>query len=352
MIGRRLSGGFILLLLFSAPASAGDCASVDLNSSPTSPLRKIPVEDQDGSGLCYAYVGATLANFWHIQNGGNPAQGVSPIYLAHLFHKDTESKEVSGGNVFGAIQSLKTSGNCPNTRAESLLKRWSVQGLNHVQVLALIESAKNLANKSASNILSLSQKLFGSSAFDSRAEENRAGCFQTFQNANQFLKSLPSFNSNQLLHDLFTSCKPLESKVHIPAPIRLTTGTDGTFNTAMENTLSEGKPAALSLCANLFNIPNFKGITSGPKRDFIRGKDCESHAVVLTGMKRFNGECRVLIRNSWGSDWRAKGRECACVLMDGTYQETCKDYSKAKEVVGCWFPRDRITSNTFRIVTL
>jgi hypothetical protein len=348
-------GGLILFLLISITARAGesDCVSVDLNASPSSPFRSIPVEDQDGSGICYAYTASTLANYWHIKNGGSPAQGVNPIFLAHLYNKDFDKNEVSGGNAFGALHELKNTGNCPEIKADALLKKWSVRGLSHVQVLALIEESKDKPQKNSSgNTLAMMQKLFGSSDSKPSDEVSHAECSQTVMSANRFLKSLPSFDSNQLLKGLFEECRPLETMSGLPYATRLETGSDDDFNAAMGTALKEGKPIGISMCAEALRDKKFKGLAPGTERNYASGQGCGNHAVVLSGMKSFGGECRVLIRNSWGADWRAKGTECACVLRDGTYQESCKDFSEAKEVVGCWFPRDRITSNTYRIITL
>jgi hypothetical protein len=347
----------LFLFLLSFPHStlaAGDtvkepCAEVDLNTSPDSPFRKIPVEDQDGTGLCYAYSASAIANYWNVKNKGEVSQGFHPLYLAGVYSRDEVRKDVSGGSVFGTLNRLKRSGNCPNDRVEKLIGTWSRTGLTYAETLSLIEDSNESTIPKAQSKVSMWIKRFLEQK-DLGGDE--ASACRLTQNSAHFLRSLPTLSSNQLLQSMFAKCVPLASTESIPAPENLTEGEDADFNRALGRAMKDGKPAALSLCSQMFNDGNYVGLKPGTERDIKNSDECGQHAVVMSGMKTIGGECRFLIRNSWGADWRAKDRDCACIRRDGKYEEICSDHSEAKEVVGCWFPRKSVLNNLYQVTTI
>lgn len=324
---------------------AAPCGDVDLNAATDSPFRRIPVEDQDGTGTCYAYAASSIANYWHIKNGGSPETGAHPMYLSHLYSKTRNRQHTEGGNTYSSLQLLREQGNCPNQKVEQLLKNWSIQGLSYAEVLSLIETA----NKESRSNSGLAVRSWIDNKLSERGtnSEETATCSMN-QSVSSLLRSLPTLSSNQLLQDLFNLCKPPQPMNPGLPDLKLTLdGTDTDLNRVLENSLNQGLPPNINLCSKMFRDPGYRGLKPGPERSIQNEKECGNHAVVLTGIKRLKGECRYLIRNSWGADWRATNQDCACYRRDGKYEEICSDYSEAKEVVGCWFPRHQVLRNTY-----
>jgi len=347
----------LLLILLHFPLisfASGDpveepCAEVDLNSSADSPLRKIPVEDQDGAGICYAYAASTLANHWQLKRGGDVKKGFHPLYVAGTYSRVEDRKDTSGGDVSTALNRLRDTGNCPSNRVDEMVRNWSIHGLPYADVLSLIESS------SGSSVPQVSAHASSwISGYLGRLEpgSNETTSCELNQKVSRFLKSLPNLNSNQILQNVFSKCEPFEAVSQMPEPSRVRKGTDSEFHGILAKTMKNGDPAAVSLCSNLFYDPTYIGLKPGPTREALNSDECGRHAVVMTGMKTLKGECKYLIRNSWGSDWRAKGQDCACLRADGRYEEICSDFSEAKEVVGCWFSKKSMLGNLYKITTL
>ncbi len=334
----------------SETEKSAPCGDVDLNAAPDSPFRKIPVEDQDGTGTCYAYAASSIANYWHLKNGGSPETGAHPLYLSHLYSKTQSRQHTEGGNTYSSLQLLRDQGNCPNQKVEELLRKWSIQGLTYAEVLSLIETAnrENLRTSRGAVRDWIDHKL----AERGTNTQEDTSCSLN-QSVSSLLRSLPTLSSNKLLQDLFNLCKPPQPMNPGLPDLNLTVdGTDADLNRVLENSLKQGFPPNINLCSKMLRDTSYQGLKPGLERSIQNDKECGNHAVVLTGIKRLKGECRYLIRNSWGADWRAKNQDCACYRRDGKYEEICSDYSEAKEVVGCWFPRQQALRNIYSASSL
>lgn len=74
-------------MLSSFSVLASDCGEVNLYNIPSSPLRKIPIYDQDGDGLCYAYTAAQMIDFYNIKkNPGHKLTSAHWLAFAHKFN--------------------------------------------------------------------------------------------------------------------------------------------------------------------------------------------------------------------------------------------------------------------------
>jgi hypothetical protein len=117
----------------------------------------------------------------------------------------------------------------------------------------------------------------------------------------------------------------------------------------VDEALSSGRPISIDYCADLQFSQKKKG--QSPPDQALKDGSCGLHASIVTAQRKTKaGGCQLLIRNSWGPDWRGpKGTSCACIAEGGEYQEACLDYSKAKEVVGCWQDREELLNNLYGV---
>jgi hypothetical protein len=75
--------------------------------------------------------------------------------------------------------------------------------------------------------------------------------------------------------------------------------------------LKEGNPVLLNLCGTqLEQLPSIGNREEVPPAE---RNDCGPHAVVAVGMKKIDGQCKVLLRNSWGNKWPKDGTGMAWV---------------------------------------
>jgi hypothetical protein len=80
-----------LLILLSL--SAYPCRDVNLYNTPESPLRKIPIYDQDGDGLCYAYTSAQMIDYYNFKK--NPDHKLTSAHWLAFAHKYKNHKHMS-----------------------------------------------------------------------------------------------------------------------------------------------------------------------------------------------------------------------------------------------------------------
>ncbi|MBI2520337.1 MAG: hypothetical protein HYV97_07960 [Bdellovibrio sp.] len=85
-------------------------------------------------------------------------------------------------------------------------------------------------------------------------------------------------------------------------------GSEASMKQAIDNQLSRGRPAGISMCANIFTGPsssNYSGVNERSSEHYYCNQqfcDCRPHAVVVVGRKMLNGKCHFIIRNSWGAE--------------------------------------------------
>jgi hypothetical protein len=113
----------LMAFLINGFAVADDCTTADLNSSSSSPLRSVPVYDQDGTGTCYAHVAAQLVSYRELKRGQGKEAVVNPIYAAYIDHCVARDQQtLDSGNVSATINSLRALGSCSATGVQTCLK--------------------------------------------------------------------------------------------------------------------------------------------------------------------------------------------------------------------------------------
>lgn len=337
---------FIPQLLF---ASSGDC-DTDLNQGQNSPFNSIPIYDQDGVGLCYAYTTSQMIDYYRFSQG---AKGLTnPIYAGWAtYYKDAnffKSRSLqNGGHEHQVVEALKKVGVCEDNFVSKRLSELTLDlGLSEAQTLHFLESVY----KNYNGILT-------SKNWDSAYQEIRTQTLVSCSQALNIKKRLEQFGFLELaptyiLDQLFKNCKTHAIKV--PDVIVQDKGTDNEFENKINDVFKRQLPVTIGVCSSLFTNNQNRDLR-GIQYIFNRAsnanikKECGPHSVLLTAQKKINGECNYLIRNSWGASWYPPtATSCACITRNRTYKQFCQK-GEGEEYVGCWFKKNDILPNTSSI---
>jgi len=323
--------------------NSSQCPSYDLNAGSNSPLRKIPVYDQDGYGMCYAYTAAQLVDFYRIKAGDKSYDLTNPSYAAWLtYYKSRFLKAGSlrAGYQTEVVDALRKYGSCTNhdvTRRLSALTKHT--GGSESELMTFLDIAYN--NRGGF----FREPNDWKSVSSSMSSYIEMGCSQKNALKDELSKmELYSVSTSEVLEKMFDGCRP--KKVNVPELISINQGTDRELRGIIEGALAKGYPTGLSMCGNALHNSQLRGL--GPALISRENpKDiCGPHAVLAVAQANINGECNVMIRNSWGADWYGEtATTCACITHSNAYKSSCTR-EEAKEVVGCWFRYSDILPNT------
>lgn len=349
----------IFTSLSDALPAPSACEEIDLHASPNSPFNKIPIYDQDGTGLCYSYAAAQIADYYLIKNS-QKIQRVNPVYAAWLSEYKTKNfftarDGLDGGQIYNVLRAIKSQGVCSDADVRKKLAELKNAGnFTDAEALYFLETAYSTHENSRS--------LFGFG----RANPNWAK--SVGRNASDFLRNpgcvrattwlksreLAGVATTAALEQIFDGCR--SNTLRLPE-VRVTdSGSDQVVGAEISRSLKSGYPVAASFaCANqFFSAPGatrkLKG-WSPPLWRSSRGnlKSCQGndggHAIVVGGQKTINGACHYFIRNSWGAFWVGQGAtNCACRDAYGKYKSNCKS-EEAREILGCWYKKSDVLPN-------
>jgi hypothetical protein len=351
-----------------AKADRDNCDDIDLQEPKNSPLRKMPVLDQDSTGACYAYAGSVLLDYQRLKK--NPkAKPSNPLQMALLTRLDdsggllADEKDTWGGLIEDSINArcivdiprIRRS-RSPRSRTVYSNTAWSLGSLR--PCLRGILTMR----RGVSTIYNASIKHGGCTAETSKARFNelRAVLGENLTDANiiarleiylnetttssgkprslagtepcdmkkerealqEFMKSkgLHPKLALEMIRDLFQECR--KSKLSfgkLPKAENYSRFSDEDASKAFNLLLKEQIPVGLSIASPVLRDPTERCVTVDPvNQDRAVAPNhpaCKEgskdphfmHAVALIGQKKINDECHYLIRNSWGGSWRAKG---------------------------------------------
>lgn len=352
---------------YAAAVSDIGCETADLYASPDGVMLGLPIEDQDGTGLCYAYSSSTVMNHYLIKNRLFSGPVVHPIYTAFTTKKVEEEfaagsaelkasaapgsypKTLDSARVFDAFRQTKRAGFCGasgiNLRLMNLLKAGGFQ--DYAELLRFLDAHfEDKQSEFASGPTNKSQQAF--------KKIYAPDC--NLQNANAWLRQrgLQDAMSTEILAKLFAGCEKF--KPPLPSVSNTLYSTDTVIANEIRSKLKAGNPltATIACFADFDDKPStarsvsLHQSKSGPLirgRRPCKGSDSSSHAVVIAGQKMMNNRCQILIRNSWGSTWKSQSATaCACKTKDGRYKDACSK-AEAKSFLGCWYSRDDVIGN-------
>ena len=347
-----------VIYLSITSALAEDCTTADLNASSSSPLRSIPVYDQDGTGTCYAHVAAELISFQELKKGATKDSIVNPIYAAYTDHSIAKNMNtLNEGTIGETIKTLRKYGTCSSSGVQSCLNKIkTMSGMSDAEIAYYIQTLYIKFNaeksKTPNDRIGSINRAFATMTKDGTVGLKCSKINESFRNILYF----SMFGAGDAFDTIFNECSPKRSLFRIPIPnVMIASAPMATGNqeisSQLNNNLLKGYPVGVSLCAAALKNNLYNGLDS-KTRNVINEKTCGRHAVMVTAQSRIGGTCKVMVRNSWGAQWHPKGIACACIRKDGKYQQICSDFSAAKVVLGCWYERKHLVENTFSTTSL
>lgn len=364
----------VSLLTFNAWAE--DCSPVNLITEENSPFNKIPVYDQDGAGICYAYAAAQMMDYHLIKNGEQDRK-IHPVWVALQYAISKDKDSLSYGHPDLAINSVLNSANCEYEVLEKGLAEWAeTSNIPESELVSFMElfvdQLQTMKDYKKSSIFSLNttltenelQAVFSSSV-GIHATELTCSDPITLANLYPKLKDLLEITPQQMLLKILSkSCHQASSlKTKIPKAVRkndLYSNGKEVVQEISHYLDSSRAPIGINYCSNIFEEPKYEGVFN----NFLRGsvfsqkKDCQSHVSIIVGKKKINNSCLYLIRNSWGSNWDKDNQKWKCLCKNKKTSEFIDDCTFEKHngpkysVEGCWLPSEILQKNVFSLTEM
>lgn len=346
---------FLIVFFFTINFVWANCAPVNLVTEENSPFQKIPVFDQDGLNICYAYTASQLVDY-HLIKKGNKERSVHPVWSAMKFAESKGRGDISMGIAYDTIKALRKYGNCPVETIESAFAEWSQKAnANEVEIMALIEKlVKDLPETSDENIdQTISEAIKQVAPY--------CGGNPTFDQLLPELRALSIMSSRELFSKLaLPNCQKEAQAVSISAPRFVLPKTDADVAPHFEKILNDYKsPIAISFCSRVLSEPSYVGLTRLDKNPYVDVQsNCSPHDALIVGKKKIDGQCHYLLRNTWGSGFHPsnKDRKCLCKnRKTGEYIDDCQEslHNNGDNIVeGCWVNEELFSKNTFGITHL
>ncbi len=363
--GHRIITHLLALACAALPwagiADAAPCAAHNLETEPGSPMPKIPVYDQDGIGICYAYSASELMNAYLIKKNPKAGLQIHPA-LAAIRYAEGELKdggELSGGHIGTAINACRGKDAFSYSSIQSSLNEiGSRAGMSEAQALEFIERLGKMMSDPSVQAQARVKAMHESKP---RASEGRSGVavadaasfavrpvppssmqinsqirhlayerlpVDGWCTANQksalegFALSSPVGNAIQI-----ASCSVLNPGARMPPPAipearqyNLLGTSDQQIKKLVRDYFDgpKGKlPLGIGFCSKVLSDPSARKITrTQDASGKIHGKikdDCGGHAVLLVGTRPKGNSCEYLMRNSWGGNFSSSNKHsCLC----------------------------------------
>jgi hypothetical protein len=353
---------FLLILLCCSTGFASNCSEMNLITEEESPFQKIPVYDQDGIGICYAYSASQLIDYHIIKAGGE--RSVHPLWAALRYAEERKQSFIAGGDVPHAVKGIKRVGNCSYDKIENALKVWAQKAnATEAEVMGLIEKLA-LGFKEKRD---LKQSTAPESATLSDDEVNQVirrtivlhevvcSPKATWKAIVPELKALSNLTSQKFLEELVLPvCDDSISKLDIPDPLYFFTQDNSVYISTIQDKLESLKaPLSISYCSKVLKDPSFAGATTEK-----RTGDCGQHESIIVGKKIIGESCHFLLRNTWGTGFNTytKGWKCLCKnRTSGALVDNCEATTHNTgeyTVEACWIDANKLSKNIIAITTL
>jgi hypothetical protein len=331
-----------------------ECSSVDLRTGPNNPFQELNIESQGNHGTCYAYAGATMANYSMMQNQGNAVANISPLELAALANHPSNNGTLDSGNSGTALRALANQGTyCPREHLTSWLNQHIGPGSEAIMISILQGSLSPENRRNFMNQVRRFRANYDSvlaNAPDRIPESARSGTSLGRSAIRREL--LVQAEGRRLLEEMMPDCvhcgprAPLADilehfefmdsmvrwmvnhedanekdifgqiieiacqyqRVPLPADFsirNIRNLEDAPFVARLDRILEApgANPPGLSMCAQVLDHPDYDGVEMNRGvRVYSNSDECRSHAIVVIARRNHPTRgCQYLIRNSWGS---------------------------------------------------
>lgn len=363
----------VVNLNLSAKTTPNRCNDVDLNNS--APLKNMPVLDQDGTGMCYAFTAATVVEFELKKKGIN--RSLSPIDAGLVFKtkSDIFSSDLSGGLLDFSVNDLKTHGvatrECVDNIIKDVTKNTTLNSETFTALMHALYEFKDADDKTdkkpaQEDIIELCQ----SHGVDQKELNKLYGALDG--------------SVKKYFKDLLKPCREERMDVlkwKLQDYDHTYLGSDARLQRKVNDVLSRKHPVNAGVCAEILQEgdPRYVGVektlgyrgsrtgeevtvtkqttvTKTPTKTKkltvttttrTEKEMCSPHAVVITAQKKVAGKCQYLIRNSWGGTWEGKNLTCACKTKNNYFSDCSKapKGTSNKVMVGCWVSEKTLLKN-------
>jgi hypothetical protein len=328
---------------------ASECKPMDLN--PNTVLKNMPMLDQDGMGICYAFTSSQMIEYEAKKNGINRSFSSIDASFVTKAKDIAETFQLDSGQPDKAIKAIIKDGVASRGCIDNVIKKHT-QGtsLSSEEFLALVEDVW-IARRAKTTEAKIKADL-------------QSTCDQYGISVNQFSDLLKDLNKpfKTFIYDMFKECNLDRQKAKVIQDLDLdlktkVSGSNSEMVKFMDKFLDKQKIPNLTICAEIIQgKPEHRGLLLSDKREFKKNKegkrDCGSHSVLVTARRKVGHSCEYLIRNSWGGSWAPKDMKCACKTAQGYYPDCSlnKEKSGNKVMVGCWVKEENLIPNTKNIL--
>ena len=340
----------LFFILFSASVFAEDCPNVNYLTQPNSPFNRIPVADQDGVGICYAYTAAQLTDYHLLKTRQTTESVMHPAWLA----LKSSRRLLEAGYEWDAINAVREGGSCNYNRVEDALNLFGQSSnLTAQPLLAFIEAYETaIFTESNRRRTPISQEMQGR-AFQEAIHVTAHIC-PVDVIYDQLLAELTAANEtsvqliNRIVRDACSA--PNLNRYRIPEPLVATPTDNETGRLSLLDQIGKG-PFAFEYCSNTWNDENYS-----INRAAV-GEDCDMHSSLAVGSKQIGQYCYTLVRNSWGNGWGDwnMGETCLCKNTEtGAWVDECTEevHNDGNHTVeACYIGVRRLSRNLQNITT-
>lgn len=358
----------VLALTFLAQSSfAQDCAPVNLITEENSPFNKIPVYDQDGLSVCYAYAAAQLVDYQLVKNGSE--RSVHPLWAALKYAESANQQKISSGITYNAIEQMIKTGNCKYDSINSAIGVWAEKAnVKEADIMDLVERlapkfTSLYTNKVKADPTATLTSEEVDQAITEAINDHKPWCTAgaTWDALMPELRALSTLSSRKILTDLILPvCNKDLQKLALPKLTYFRSDVNEIYAATLEKKIGSIKsPVSVTYCSKFLYEPELVGVTRKTKTTpESYAANCGGHESLIVGKKKIGDQCHFLLRNSWGNGFSSSTENWKCLCKNketGAMVDDCTNdtHNNGKFTVeGCWIGGDKLSKNLFGMTSL
>lgn len=341
---------WIILIFLPLFAVAETCSPVNYLTSKNSPFEKIPVGDQDGTGICYAFSTSQLLDYYLLKSGQTSERTMHPAWVALKGSR----RILYSGFEGETINAVRAAGTCAYDRVEETINAFAAgSNLAGIPLVNFIESYAISSSRYTGAPEYKSEDTFWAAVSATAPFCDENVLWESLQPKLQELTGTSVQIFNRLLSQGCDS--PNIHRYKIPAPKSEVIVDDGRAVT-LQNSLVARGPYTISYCGTTWTAgPEYAGI-GRPSNNML--EDCGPHSSLVVGRKKIQGICHSLVRNSWGNGWGDWNSNSYCICrhkLTGAWVDECNVYDHSPEdysVEACYIDQRQLARNLQGVTSL
>lgn len=351
----------LVAILTSFLTFAQNCSELNLITQENSPFSRMPVLDQAGSGMCYAYSAAQLANYQLIKSGRAERPTVHPAWAGILYKERSNDRDLAGGFPYASLDAIAAAGNCDEQSVHQAIKaRSELVGVPEARIMKFLDDyGEIIRKKNYSTSLESDRAL----ALEQAAAKNSycpAPNWRRLMGKPELLAENAVAAMRTLLAE---SCQDQNiTNLDLPPYQRMKQGDDYAFASKIDSVLERGNPLGMTFCSMATDDPHsspprfLKDLPNGVRQLNVTEKACGAHVALIAGRKTLNGSCHYLYRNSRGTGWYPDIRHLTCLCKNkrtNQYVDNCRyqTHNDSRHIVeACWVPKENVVPNVLELI--